>query len=158
MKVVIIMKNLLAIGLGLLGVFAVGCSSATVVPPSDFAVVDGGDYEVRASSADGVVIAVRENPNDMKGNLAFWTSVVSSKLQRSGYTRDDSASVITRAGLAGQEIRFSTTRDGRAHRYWVSVFVTNDRVFLVEAGGDAELFDAKTEQRIRESITSFDAG
>jgi hypothetical protein len=149
------MRNIILISFGILGAFASGCSSATVVPPSDFAYVEGGDYEVRASSAEGVVIAVRENDNDMKGNLAFWSSVISSKLERAGYARDAAEKVTTAAGLEGQELRFQTTKNGRPHRYWINLFVTKNRVYLIEAGGDAAFFDEKTEKRVRDSVASF---
>ena len=49
------------------------------------------------------------------------------------------------------------SRSGRQHAYWVTVFVTEDKVVTVEAGGDESFFDSRG-KAIGSAIASVEAG
>ncbi len=141
--------------------FAAACSSrAHLAPPQGFAELAKNDtYSFRATSASGVVIAARTEANDPKGNLDFWTSALDYKLQKSGYHRvGEPEKVASSAGAVGKTIHFEIDRGGRPHEYWVTVFVIDDKVVVVEAAGDKAFFDAGTKKQIAEAVRSVKLG
>ena len=127
----------------LVALCGVGCASASLDAPAGFARLDASDeFAWRAVSADGVVLAVRDVPNRPEANLAFWSHTVDERLRVRGYARDGEArEVRNRDGVAGTQFRYDRDEEGRAHRYWVTVFVRGSHVYVVEAGGDRETFD-----------------
>jgi len=134
-------------------------STAKVATPAGFAKVESDDdYAYRATSAHGVVIATRTNPNKLQGNLDFWKESVDLKLRDAGYVLEDKGerNVKTASGLEGKQLRYTTTKSGREHAYWVTVFVTKKRVVLVEAGGDKAPF-AKAEPALERAISTLEA-
>lgn len=136
----------------------VGCGAgAKLDTPSGFATLDhDDDFSYRATSARGVVLATRTEPNDVKANTDFWAEALDGKLREKGYVSEARKGVRTNRGLTGEQIRYATTRNGRPQRYWVTVFATKSKVFIVEAAGDREAFD-KAEGTIDRAITSLDA-
>lgn len=128
------------------------CSNgAHVTAPDGFAELDSSeDYSFRATSAEGVVIAVRTEANEPRGNLAFWTSAIDHRLQKSGYVpqAEGAVAVASEAGLPGKRLRYKLENAGRPHEYWVTVFVTDTRVIVVEAAGDRDFFDASVQKQI----------
>jgi hypothetical protein len=150
------MKSLKILSLAPIFLLAVGCNSgARVSAPDGFAELDEGEtYSYRATNAAGVVIGVRTEDNNPRGNLDFWTSAVDLKLKKSGYAAvsEEAAKVSSETGLDGRRLRYRTQKDGRTHEYWVTVFVTEDKVIVVEAAGDEAYFDAKTQKRIEAAV------
>jgi hypothetical protein len=150
------MKSLKILGLVPLFLLAVGCNSgARVSAPEGFAELDEGDtYSYRATNAAGVVIAVRTEDNNPRGNLDFWTNAVDLKLKKSGYAAitEEASKVSSDTGLEGRRLRYRTQKDGRPHEYWVTVFVTEAEVIVVEAAGDESFFDQKTQKRIEAAM------
>jgi hypothetical protein len=143
----------LAIGLASLN----GCSSAKLVPPPGFAVLEPGEgYRFRAVSPEGVVVAVRREANDPKGDLGFWSGAIDAKLRRDGYRAIEILDVEAK-GLKGKQLRYSIERGGRDHSFWVAVFVTEESVVTVESGGDHELFAKQSEALLR-ALASLDLG
>ena len=125
----------LAIALG-------GCTRGfDIHTPDGFAELDDGDYAYRATSAEGVVIAVRREANDPEANLAFWSSAVDYELRRKGYSALSAREVTSENGVPGKQIRYTTTRAGRPSVLWTTVYVSGSKVIVVEAGGDAAHFE-----------------
>ncbi|MBX3189546.1 MAG: hypothetical protein KF819_21150 [Labilithrix sp.] len=141
--------------------FAVACGAcgrgARLDTPAGFATLESeGAYSYRATSAKGIVLATRTEPNDVKANTEFWAETLDLRLRDKGYVSEGSRSVRTAKGLTGTQTRYTTTRNGREHRYWVSVFATKSKVFVVEAAGDKEPFD-KAAAAVDQAIASLDA-
>lgn len=129
--------------------------------PEGFAELEAGEpYAYRATSASGVVIAVRSEDNDLKGNLDFWASALDYRLQKSGYVAVDKApeKITTDKGAVGRRLRYERERNGRPHEYWVAVFVSDGRVVVVEAAGDKAFFDGDTKKQIDAAVKSVDLG
>lgn len=139
---------------------ATGCThGARLSTPNGFATLDDGNgYSYRATNAKGVVLATRTEPNDVKANTEFWADTLDAKLRDKGYRPDgtEHRNVKTSKGLSGTQLRYLTSKDGREHRYWVTVFATNKKVFVVEAAGDKDRFD-KSLPAVEGAITSLDA-
>lgn len=137
---------------------AAGCThGARLTTPSGFATLEeDGAYSYRATSAKGVVLATRTQPNDVKANTEFWAETLDTKLRDKGYVAEGARNVKTAKGLAGTQLRYTTTKNGREHRYWVTVFTTKAKVFVVEAAGDKEPFD-RSVAAVDTAIASLDA-
>jgi len=137
-------------------VVAAACDAIT--PPPGFARLDSNDdYSWRATSAEGVVLGVRKENNDPKGNLDFWASAVRYELERKGYERIDTDPIRSLDGVDGRRLRYRTTRGGRPFVMWATVFVTDSRVVIVEAGGDEAHFTS-VQKAVDQAIRSVEAG
>jgi hypothetical protein len=133
-----------------------GCTRGVdIQTPESFAELDEGDYAYRATSAEGVVIAVRREDNDPKGNLAFWSAAVDYELRRKGYTAKSSKDVKSADGIAGKQIRYNATREGRPSVLWTTVYVSGGDVIVVEAGGDAAHFEG-VESEVEKAINEVE--
>lgn len=154
------MKKILACALVAAAACAACGPSVSLRTPPGFAVLDDQkEYVYRASSADGVVIGVRAEKNDPQGNLDFWSEVLNQKLRQMGYAPEGAAAEVrTAGGLAGREMKFTAKRAGRPHRFWIAVFVTEGRVWVVEAGGDADRFTEKHQKAVERAIQSMVTG
>src|SRR3954465_11694618 len=97
--------------------------------PAGFATLEGGSaYSYRTTSAKGVVLATRTEPNDVKANTEFWAETLDARLRDKGYVADGATRPVkTARGLSGTQLRYVTSKDGREHRYWVTVFATKSK-------------------------------
>lgn len=114
-----------------------------LTPPPGFVEVKGAPYTFRASTADGLVLSVRELEHEPEGDLEFWVRAIENELRLDrGYALLATRDVKTNQGLVGKQLRFGHDEDARPHLYWVSVFVTDSHLYVVEAGGTKELMEA----------------
>jgi hypothetical protein len=125
------------------GALGLGCHPAVKMQtPNGFAELGHpGSYSFRAASAHGVVLAMRSEKNEPRANLDFWKDAVDARVRRQGYTPEGQASVKSADGCDGRQLRYVRVEDQRTYRYWLTLFVVDDRVVVVEAGGDRENFD-----------------
>lgn len=129
-----------------------------MTPPPGFVEVKGEPYAFRAANADGLVISVREIEHDPKGDLGFWVRAIENEMRLgSGYALLTTKDVQTGSGLAGKELRFGHDEGSQPHLYWVVVFVTDDALYVVEAGGTKELVEGN-EPLLDRAIRSLNAG
>ena len=153
------MKTLPTLMFSLLLCTTAACGgSVTMHAPDGFAELGNQKgYAYRATNAQGVVIAVRKEANNPRGDLAFWSGAVDAHLRRAGYTAVTGSEVKTDSGITGQQIRYKVTRGNREHSFWVTVFVVDDTVVTVEVGGDHAFFD-ELEEPIAKAIKSLEMG
>lgn len=118
------------------------CHGGRLATPSGFATLDSDDsYSYRATNAQGVVLGVRTEDNDVKANVDFWAEALDLRLRNSGYAFQKKESPKSRGGLQGRQLRYEVSRDGRTQSYWLTVFATEKKVYVVEAAGDKEAFE-----------------
>jgi len=130
---------------------------ARLETPSGFANLGDDDaFSYRAASARGVVITTRTEPNDVKANTDFWAEALDVRLKDRGYVADGTKAVKTNKGLAGTQLRYLTKKNGRDHRYWVTVIATKSKVYVIEAAGDKDAFDPAT-PTVEHAIGTLDA-
>ena len=55
-------------------------------------------------------------------------------------------------------MRFTRQDGGRPDRFWIAVFLTDAKVYLVEAGGDDAHFDKGTMESVEKAIASATLG
>jgi hypothetical protein len=122
-------------------VLLLGCSRVGVVTPKGFVeLTDQEEYDYRATSADGLVIGVRELENEPRGELDFWSRAIENQLRRQGgYALLETRDVKSRDGIAGKQFRFGHDEERAPHLYYVAVFVTPGTIALFEVGGTKEL-------------------
>ena len=119
--------------------------------PDDFVELDERaqgrrGYALRATSADGIVIGVREIENDREGSRDFWVQAIRNRLRRAGgYALLEESEVRAASGETGHQMRFGRDEGAHPYAYWVTVFVRDDRITLVEAGGRREPFEAQAD-------------
>lgn len=140
---------------------ASGCgSSFEHRTPSGFVELEDQEdlgYDYRATSADGTVLAVRAMDNEPRGELGFWADAIRNRMRRqAGYAHLETRDVKTRSGLAGKQLRFGHDRSQKPHLYYITVFVTADRLFVLEAGGTAEQMQERAGD-IEAAISGFTA-
>lgn len=130
----------------------VGCGPHFAIDtPDDFVALDESaqarrGYSMRATSADGVVLAVREIDDPQHGSREFWVEAIRNRLRRAGgYALLEEQTVSIASGDAGHQMRFGRDESGRPYAYWVTVLVRPGRVTVVEAGGARSVFDAQAD-------------
>lgn len=141
------------------GLFVMGCgSSFAMTSPDGFVELDedNSSYDARFTSADGVVISVRAIEHDPEGDLAFWMEAIETRIRMNGgYALLESKDVRSASGQSGKQLRFGRDQNGTPFKYWVTIFVTDDYIHLVEAGGRSEEFDA-AEARVERAIEGLE--
>jgi hypothetical protein len=135
------MKTTLALALlALIGALGCGPSFQLNTPPGFVELDDDSAYDYRATTADGLVIGVREIDHEPEGELSFWVQAIQNRMRdRGGYALLETRSVQSADGVAGKQLRFGHDEQGnRPYLYYVAVFVTDSTIYLVEAGGTKE--------------------
>ncbi len=154
------MKTTLSfLGAVLVSLAAIGCGNSfqAATPPGFVELPDQERYDYRATTADGLVIAVREIDHDPKGTLDFWTRAVENRMrQRGGYALLGSHDVKTKSGLEGKQLRFGHDESGTPHLYTVTVFLTDSKIYVLEAGGTKALMEKENEQ-LEWAVQNFQA-
>jgi hypothetical protein len=131
--------------LALAGLPLLGCGHhfETTTPAGFVELEDQEAYEYRATTADGLVIAVREIDHEPKGETAFWVRAIENRMrQRGGYALLGTRDVKSKSGLDGKQLKFGHDESGKPHLYTVTLFVTESHIFLLEAGGTKELMES----------------
>jgi hypothetical protein len=120
------------------------CGHPSFAKPSEFARLDeSGSYDERATSAHGVVIAVREVEAPKHTSLAFWSEAIRQRMHAGqGYALIAERDIRAQSGEAGRLLSFGHDQNGHTFDYWVAVFPCNKSVVLLEAGGRRDRFDA----------------
>jgi hypothetical protein len=138
---------------------ASACTPAVrLTAPNGFAEIDKSDpYAYRAATAQGVVVAVRSEKNELHANVDFWADAIDLRLRKQGYTAESAKLVKSASGMEGKQIRYSREEDQRTYRYWLTVFANSDRVYVVEAAGDKEAFDPAVKS-VEETVLSLKGG
>ena len=125
--------------------FAVGCGRPFDVKtaPGFVPLENQSTYDYRATTPEGVVVAVRVVDDENRGDLGFWTQAVTLQLRDvSGYALLDVSDVASRDGTRGKLLKFGHDEgDNKPFAYWVSIFPAQKRLFVVEAGGAKDAFD-----------------
>lgn len=129
---------------------AIGCGRPfqPATPPGFVDLGDRyGSTEYRAATADGVVLGVRAFDNDPKGDLAFWARAVENRMREvGGYALLEKRNVKNRSDVPGVQLRFGRDEGNEPHLYFLTLFVTDDAVYVHEAGGTKGLVERHAEQ------------
>lgn len=145
----------IALALGALALAGCGNAFTAATPPGFVELDDDSVYDYRSTTADGLVIAVREIEHEPEGELSFWTRAVENTIRsRGGYAMLGQKSVKNVQGIEGVQLRFGHDEGNTPHLYTVTIFVTDDYIFVLEAGGTKELMERHAAQ-IDWSVRNF---
>jgi hypothetical protein len=125
-------------------VFVVGCGKPfDVKTAAGFVPLENqGQYDYRATTPEGVVVAIRVVDDEKRGDLTFWTQALTLQLRDiSGYALLDSVDVSSRDGTKGRLLKFGHDEGDKPFSYWVTLYPAQGRLFLVEAGGAKDPFE-----------------
>jgi hypothetical protein len=119
---------------------ATGCGRpfAPATPGSFTELKDQYGFDYRAVSADGVVLGIKAHENDPRVDLPFVERAFEQQMRSSGYALLEKRDVKTSAGLAGKQFRLGHDEANNPHLYYVTLFVTDAYVYVLEAGGTKE--------------------
>lgn len=137
---------------------ASACGTFSITTPSRFLELEDQEaYDYRATTADGVVLSVTEHEveQDRGSTVEFWVEAIEGRMRHTGgYALTEKKEVKTSAGLKGTQLRFGHDEGQKPYRYWVTVFVNDDSVYVLEAGGADDVFTASVGS-IEQAIASF---
>jgi hypothetical protein len=149
------MRTIIATIVSLAALAACGPSFHHPTPKEFVELEDQRRYDYRAVSADGMVLAVRELEHEPEGDLAFWSKAIENQMRkRAGYALLSVKDVKTDSGLAGKQMRFGHDRSQKPHLYYLTVFVTDKHIYLLEAGGSKEQMTQR-DQALATAIAGF---
>ena len=115
----------------------------------------GSEHEYRAATADGVVIGVRAFDNHPKADMALAVRALENRVRLGqGYALLGKREVVARNGTKGTMLEFGHDEASGPHLYYVTVFLNEEHVFLLEAGGKKDLVE-KARSSIDWSIKNF---
>ncbi|AKT38010.1 hypothetical protein [Chondromyces crocatus] len=135
-----------------------GCGAPFVAAtPTGFVELEDryGSNEHRATTAEGVVLGVRAQDNEPRGDLAFWSKVLENRMRETGgYALLGKSDVKCQSGLPGVQFRFGHDEGKTPHLYYLTVFVDKKHVYLLEAGGPKAEVE-RLQARIDWSVQNF---
>jgi hypothetical protein len=103
---------------------------------------DESVHEYRASTADGVVIGIRAYENDPQVDLALAVRALENRVRLGqGYALLEKTEATARDGTKGVSLRFGHDEPAGPHLYTVTIFVTDDWVYILESGGKKDVVD-----------------
>jgi hypothetical protein len=125
-----------------LGTAACGKPFDVQAAPGFVALENQHDFEWRATTPEGVVVGIRVVEDEKRGDLAFWTQAVTLQLRDvTGYALLESADVVSADGTRGRLLKFGHDEDDKPYVYWVAIYPAQSRLFLVESGGQKDLYE-----------------
>lgn len=132
-----------ALILAVLAAGLAGCAGTSRIDvPEAFVTLDEGsgwEFDLRAVSADGVVLAVRTEENKENGTLAFWAQAVENELTGAkGYALAKANDVTTDAGRPARRMEFTAEKAGVPYGYIIVMTADERSVRIAEAGGPAD--------------------
>lgn len=128
-------------------------SGVTVPVPDGFARYDNKSRPWRAVSPDGVLMQVRAEEHKPEATLDFWQEALRKRMADAGYTFVAERE-LTAGGVKGYLLELAAPMGTEDCSYWVAVFPDGKRLVVVEAAGEAGLFQARAEA-IRASIAGM---
>jgi hypothetical protein len=125
--------------------------------PDGFVKYTKGHGDFAWTTADGVRVKAREVKNEPKAELPFWTDATTRHLTARGYTKKVERCFTTRAGQKACTLEWLAPRGNEDWVYAVTIFVTGDRVTLVEAAGPFARYVA-VEAKLSKALETFEPG
>lgn len=140
-----------------------GCQSPfDIETPAQMIEIDGESrLRYLAMTHDGVVLRVRvisqgDGRNDVpQADGDFWANAVRERMRLAGgYALLEEKEVRSANGREGIRLEFGRDQDRQTYRYWLTLFVTDEHIHVIEAGGREDRFQA-AEESIEEALSSY---
>lgn len=128
-----------------------------MTPPTEFVQYQHGHGKFAWTTPDGVRLKAREVKNEPKADLAFWTDALKRHLIAKGYAAKAERCFDTQAGKHGCTLEWLVPRGNEDWVFATTLFVTGDRVTVVEAAGPFARYHA-VETQLAAALGTFDPG
>jgi hypothetical protein len=151
------MTRILILSLMFAALQSTGCETIEYKKPEGFAEYKREGKQIKAISADGVVIKVKMIKNDPHGNSPMWMESVNLYLKSKGYKKLTSREISARSSLKGIYTEYIYRHYGRNYIYSLTLFADSDQLYLVESGG-IENYYKKRRESILAAIKSLKKG
>lgn len=125
----------------------------TVPVPQGFARYDNKDRPWRAVSPDGVLFQVRAAEHKPEATLDFWREALKKRMLDAGYTLVAEGEVSA-GSSKGYLLELAAPMGTEDESYWIAVFPDGKRLIIVEAAGEAGLFQTRA-PALRAAITGM---
>ncbi len=133
------------LSIALAALLFVACKDFSITTAPEFVELEdqGPEYAYRATTSDGVVLAVRiqKLPEEQR-RLAFWEQAVTRSLREDGYAMVEAHDVQSADGVAGRSVRFGRDLDSKPFAYVTDLYLVSNKLVVVEAGGEKQVFEA----------------
>jgi hypothetical protein len=138
-----------------------GCQTYDVKTPDNMVAVEKSDREYVAMTHDGVVVRalVHEQGDSDEGvgvaGHDFWVKSVRERMRtRGGYALIEETEVRSANGHRGTRMKFGRDQQGMTYLYWLTIFVTEQNVHIIDAGGPKEQFEA-AQAAVEQALSSY---
>ncbi|MBA2664296.1 MAG: hypothetical protein H0U74_18545 [Bradymonadaceae bacterium] len=139
-----------------------GCASFKITTPDEMAEVGPQDkaYDYRALTVRGVVLGVRvisqgKYDDVPRANEVFWVDATRQRMRTlGGYALLSEEPVQSANGHSGTRLKFGRDQRGTTYWYWVTLFVTEDNIHVIDAGGRREHFE-ESQSVIEQALASY---
>jgi hypothetical protein len=140
-----------------------GCKTFSIDTPAEMAQVPARvdrSYDYRATTPHGVVIGVRTHRQGDGAAIPaashdFWLEAMRERMRTmGGYALLSEEPITSANGHKGTLLKFGRDVTGASYYYWVSLFVTDDYIHVIDATGERERFEA-AEGVIKKALASY---
>ncbi len=140
------MKSIKLFGILLAALILVSCASFRAVPPENFATYRESKEEksvkFKAISPDGVLYRVSEYEQESEAAVEFWGEALLLKMKNSNYKQQETLTLTIDQQPAAAYV-FSFANRAGVDFYLVAAVQSKGKVFVVEAAGKEEKFNAR---------------
>lgn len=153
-----VLIRVLAVAIVSSAVGLMGCASFDIETPEEMVVVEKSGNEYVAMTHDGIVLRALVHPREDAegGGHDFWVKSVRERMRtRGGYALLDEYDVESADGHRGTRLEFGRDQDGIPYQYWITLFVTDDAVHVIDTGGRDERFD-NVREVVKQAIASYE--
>ncbi|MFP4598932.1 MAG: hypothetical protein ACLFVJ_11815 [Persicimonas sp.] len=141
---------------------AIGCETFDVDTPDEMVAVEKSDREYVAMTHDGIVVRAlvheQGDPDEGVGVAGhdFWVESVRERMRtRGGYALLEESEVKSANGHRGTRLEFGRDQEGSSYLYWMTIFVTEENVHIIDAGGRKDRFEA-AQGAVEKALTSYE--
>ncbi|MCX7680250.1 MAG: hypothetical protein N2316_13680 [Spirochaetes bacterium] len=136
--------------------YLMGCGPSFVMnPPEGFAHYHKEKRFLKYISSEGVRVKVSYHENVQKGNVEMWQKAIENFLLRGGYHHLYKNEITAQKNTKGIYAEYRISYNAQPFIYAVAIFVRDQNVYLIEAGGLEKSFIAQR-TKIITAIQSFE--
>ena len=139
-----------------------GCgASFDIETPPEMVAVEHGSNKYVGMTHEGVVVRVNvysqgEGSRDVpQGSHEFWLASTRERMRTTGgYALLDEKEVQSSDGHGGTRLEFGRDQDGVPYRYWITLYVTDDNIHVIDAGGRQDRFE-NAQDAVERALKSY---
>lgn len=152
-----IMKKRLTLLLIFAALLGTACETLEYKKPEGFAEYKRKGKQIKAISADGVVIKINIIKNEPYGDSRMWMELVDLSLKGKGYKKLNGREISVAGSLKGIYTEYLYRHYGRNYIYSLTIFADGKQLYLVESGG-LENYYKKRKDLVFTAIKSLKKG